>query len=304
MDKKTLLNCLLAALITCAGLLFPAQCPAQQRPLSGQKCFLWQVSSGNNSIYLLGSIHMGRPDMFPLNERIEQAFKSCQKLAVEVNIAAADALNNPDLLSESSLYPGEETLKGNLSERTYALAREKLQQLMLPMELVEKFRPWFVAMLLEQLELLNLGFDPMYGIDVYFLDKAGGAKQILELESLEFQINLFNQLSNSQQDAFLYSTLLSLDNMGQTMDEMVTAWVNGDTQAMSSLLAKTNSDDPQLIPVYQKIIYERNINMADKAEGYLRNGGSCFVVVGAAHLLGPNGIVELLRQRGYKVEQL
>jgi len=159
-------------------------------------------------------------------------------------------------------------------------------------------------MTLVALESLKLGFDPNYGIDKYFLSKAEGKKKILELESLDYQIDLLSHFSDKEQELFLIYTLKDLNIMEQELDKLTQAWTTGDTKGMESILTRSVSEDKRLSPIFEKLIYERNRKMVSKIEDLLRTKETYFVIVGAGHLVGNRGIIEVLKGKGYFVEQL
>jgi len=159
-------------------------------------------------------------------------------------------------------------------------------------------------MTLVALESLKLGFDPNYGIDKYFLSKAEGKKKILELESLDYQIDLLSHFSDKEQELFLIYTLKDLNIMEQELDKLTQAWTTGDTKGMESILTRSVSEDKRLSPIFEKLIYERNRKMVSKIEDLLRTKETYFVIVGAGHLVGNRGIIEILKGKGYFVEQL
>lgn len=267
-----------------------------------QKNFMWKVRSKTATVYLLGSIHYMKKEAYPLNIAIEDAFSRSNILAVEANV------NNPDKLYFSKLidnafYPGEDTLEKHVSRQTYELVTRTFANYGLPMEVLAKERPWFLALTLTALELLKSGFDPAYGIDMHFLSKAG-QKKILELESIEQQVELLSGFSDSEQETFLVHTMKELDTMSTETDMLLRAWKTGDARGLESLLAKSAGSDQGMTAVYEKILYSRNRSMASRVEDLLRSKDTCFVIVGAAHLVGNKGIVELLRTKGFPVEQM
>jgi len=272
---------------------------------SGKKCFLWEVKSGSAVVYLLGSIHVGTKAMYPLNKIIEDAFNKSNVLVVEANINKNQDLAALSLYLDYALYKNGGSLKSALSRRTYNLARDKLQNMGVSIDLLDMYKPWYVAILLDNLQFIKLGYSLQYGIDNYFLNKAEGTKKILELESIESQIKLLDSFSDKEQDLFLYYTLLYLDSMGKKMDELINAWKNGDTKEVESIITSgILLQDSRLSSLFDKLIYERNKRMAEKIEGFLSTGGNYFVVVGAGHLTGAKGIVSLLKDKGYFVVQL
>jgi len=271
--------------------------------VSGQKSFLWKVRSKTTTVYLLGSVHFLKKEAYPLERKIEDAFEKSDVLAVEADITDATKLDIGKLLG-SAFYQGDETLEKHVSRETYELIKKELGASGLPFEFFERQRPWFLALTLTSVELLKLGFDPDYGIDRHFLTKAQGRKKITELESLDYQLDLLSGLSDADQEMFLLYTVKDLKNLGRQTDEILRSWRSGDTGGLEAAMTQGVTGDRRMSSFYDKLIYERNRNMTSKIEGYLGSKESVFVVVGAGHLVGSRGIVELLRAKGYAIEQL
>lgn len=269
----------------------------------GQKSFLWKVQSTGSTVYLLGSIHFMREGVYPLNQTIENAFESSDKLVVEANI---NDLGNLDLktLADRAFYRNDDHVEKHVSQETYRLIKKESNALGMPIELLRMQKPWFLALSFQAMELVRLGYSPELGVDYHFLSKAQGKKKILELESLEEQLKLLSGFSEREQEHFLIYTLETLSSMDRQVGNMVRSWTSGDAQAMESALADALPPDPSLAPVVQKLFDERNVKMLAKIEGYLNSNGSYFVIVGAGHLVGKRGLVELLKSKGYAVEQL
>jgi len=244
-----------------------------------------------------------KQENYPLNPRIDRAFDQSTVLVVEANISDPGKLN-PQKLLESALYPENDNLERHVSTDTYDYVKRETGNLGLPFELVNKQKPWFLALTLEALELMKLGFDPRYGVDIYFLSKAQGTKKILELESLDEQIDLLSNFSDREQEYFLLYTLKDLHVLGEQASTLVKAWSSGNTGEIESVFTKSVKEDGRLAPIFEKLIDDRNRKMISKIEGYLNTDGTYFVVVGAGHLVGNKGIIEILKSKGYTVEQL
>jgi uncharacterized protein YbaP (TraB family) len=299
MKKKTTRFLSIFSILIAVGLLIFLQDSLSQP----KKSFLWRVQSKTNTVYVLGSIHYLKKEMYPLDEKIEKAFDQADILVVEANINDTGKVDTQKLV-ESALYLDDETLEKHVSAQTYGLVKKELERLGVPLELIGKQKPWFLALTLASLEIVKLGFDPNYGIDRYFLSKAGGNKRILELESFDYQIGLFSKLSEKDQELFLLYMLKDIKVLEQVLDRLIQAWTSGDTKEMESIITKSVSEDMRLSPIYDKFIYERNKNMASKIEDYLKTKETYFVIVGAGHLVGNQGIIEILKGKGFLIEQL
>jgi len=298
MKKTARLLSVIIALIFASSLL-----SIQDGLCQSQKNFLWKIRSETNTVYVLGSLHFAKKEIYPLHQRIENAFDQADFLVVEANV---NDIGKVDVqkLAGSALYPANDTLAKHLSGETYEQVKKETGALGIPVELINKQKPWFLSMTLVALESLKLGFDPNYGIDKYFLKKAEGKKKILELESFDYQIELLSNLPDREQELFLIYTLKDLNIMEQELDGLTRAWSTGDTKGMESILTRSLSEDKTLSPIYEKLVYERNKKMASKIGDFLKAKETYFVIVGAGHLVGNEGIIELLKRDGYRIEQL
>ena len=277
---------------------------AGESSVTGPKSFLWKVQSKAATAFILGSVHLAKPDIYPLPRKIEESFERAGILAVEADPEKAKDENLLRQMLASALYPGNGTLREHLSKETYALAGREMEELGLTIESFNRTRPWFLAITIETLEFQRLGYDPAYGLDIYFTGKASGKKRIVELESFDYQIRLMNGFSDGEQELFLIYTLRDLATLKEKIEELMTAWRTGDTKAMEALVTRTLNESPEIRPIFDKLFDRRNREMTAKVEQMLQGKETAFVVVGAAHLVGKKGIIELLRGKGFKVEQM
>jgi len=283
--------------------LVSSSIPAQEVYSPSQKSFLWKIESKTNRVYILGSLHFFKKDLYPLSEKIEVAFRQSEVLVVEANISDIKKVDIQKL-ADRAFYPADDSLEKHVSRETFDLIVKEVDGLGIPRELLNKQKPWFLAMTFVALESLKLGFDPNLGIDKHFLSKAEGGKKILELEGLEDQLDLLSGFSDREQEFFLLYTLKDLKVMERELGELTQAWTSGDSKAMESILTRGVLEDKRLSFVLEKLVYERNRKMASRMEDFLKTRETYFVVVGAGHLVGDQGIIEILKAKGYPVEQL
>lgn len=283
------------------------------RPAGGQegtkkepeRCFLWKVSSKTTTVYLLGSMHVAKPDLFPLPQEIEDAFAKSKKLVVEVNTEGLDQAKILKLTFQKGMYPASETLSKNLSKKTLDLLEQYCATKKgLKIANLDPMRPWLVTMLLMMKEIKAAGFSDE-GIDKHFLKKAKAQKKpIMQLETAEAQLELFSEMAPDLQDKMLAKTLTEAGEMKNLMEKMIAAWKAGDAKAMNeTILLDTVKRHPESKGVMVKMFDERNVKMVDKIEVLLQGKETCFVVVGAGHLVGDKGLVKLLEAKKYPVEQ-
>ncbi len=277
--------------------------PAPARVSAQDRHFLWRVQSNDGSGFILGSIHMLKEEHYPLSRIIENAFEQSDTLVVEANVNEADQALIQKIRADA-FYPPGDSLENHVAPETLALAQKKADEIGLDFQFIKRQKPWFLALTLPSMALTKAGYDPQCGIDMYFLSRARGKKKIIELESLDFQMKLLSGFNASQQELLLIYTLEDLTIASAEADRLVEAWQTGDTREMEDLTVRSFKGDPRLEAVFRSLILERNRAMADRIERILRTADNCLFVVGAAHLVGKEGILNILKTRGWKIDQL
>ncbi len=268
------------------------------------KSFLWEVPSDTGTVYILGSIHAASPELYPLADSIENAFDQSPNLAVEFDVNSMSDSQMLDILMNKARYPSGENLYSNIPNDLYEKADEVLEDLGADIMLFNAFEPWVVAMEIEAIQLLNYGYTSENGIDMYFLNQARTeGKNIYELESADFQIDLVDGLSEDLQ-IFMLESIVEDPATKKDYEQLFESWKAGDTAKMEQIVFEEDDEDPRTDLLNEKLLDERNFGMAEKIEGFLEDDENYFVVVGAAHLVGENGIINLLESRGYTVSQL
>lgn len=263
-----------------------------------QKTFCWKVTTKNSTMYILGSVHIGTPEMLKLGQPIEEAFATSQYLIVEVDVVKAQ--KDQAGMMQKLMYTPPDTLQQHISSNLYADLVTYFSRYNTPRDAIQQLKPGAVAMTITMLKLSELGYDPEFGIDKYFLDKARDEKRILELETLEQQLNLINELGED----FLKYTLQENEKTKAEFEKLIQAWQAGKPEVIDAMLQETLKERPELKTFMNRFIYERNKSMANTLEKALRRRGTYFTVVGAAHLVGDEGIIKLLQKKGYTARQL
>lgn len=278
------------------------------------KAFFWQVTTGQPgsvraTVYLMGSIHFADQSFYPLRAEIEQAFDRSDYLAVELDVNALDHDVYNRFISQKGLYPEGKSIKDAVSDETWQQLRQRLRQLNVSYEAVKNYKPGVLVLTMTAIQVMQMGLDPQLGIDIHFLVKAAQQpkKQVIELETLEQQLNLFIDIPDG--DLLLKESLYSMAESESMMTDMVSYWKKGDENAMGKLLFEDSLNDyPAFATIYDSLFYARNQKMVSKIEQMLKQDGaagkSYFVVVGSGHLIGKKGIVNALREKGYKIKRL
>jgi uncharacterized protein YbaP (TraB family) len=277
---------------------------------ANDKAFVWEVSSDTTTVYLMGSIHFADKSFYPLRPEIEQAFDRSSYLVVELDINKAGDDTYSQLLAQNGIFKDGATIKDEISEETWQQLQQRLQQLNISYDAVKNYKPGVIVLTLSAVQVMQMGFDPALGIDAYFLAKASqqeNPKQVIELETLEQQLNLF--IDTPDGELLLKESLYSLDEGEVLMADMVRFWKQGDITQMNKLLFEDAlNDNPAFAKIYDKLFYDRNDQMALKIETMLRQKTQqknyFFVVVGSGHLIGDKGIVNALQEKGYQVRRL
>ncbi len=292
---KKIINLFLAIVFT---LLFV------DAPFAGSKTgksFIWSFESGDNTVYLLGSIHVLNHESYPLPAEVENIYNCCRNVVFETDL---DSMNDSSLqqkILRRGMYPEGQSLSGNISTDTYELLKKRLEISGLSILQFDRFRPWMVALTLTGTEMIRLGFDPELGVDRRFFNMARkDRKELIFLESNEFQINLFAGLSRTRQEALLKQILVEIKIIESMFADMVNAWKKGDVERLDSIMKESFTGFPDL---YNRLIVKRNRRWVSKILNMTRQKGDLLVVIGAAHLVGENSVADLLRKKGYKVKQ-
>jgi uncharacterized protein YbaP (TraB family) len=269
------------------------------------KHFLWKISKGQAVCYILGSIHLLKKEMYPLAAVIEESFRKSSALVLEIDLSAMGESAMAADLMKKALFADKKTLKDHLQPEQYEKIKKTLKtDLDMNLDLYQNYKPWFTAMTIQAVQLCKLGFSPEHGLDMYFFNKAKGKKQIIGFETLEFQANLLNTLTMPQQMNLLLYTVEELNRFGKMMDEIICNWQTGDADRLEQLIlaeAKTNENFASILKIIND---DRNIMMVKNINQFLSGKGTYFIVVGAAHLVGENGIIESLKKQGLIVSQL
>jgi len=269
------------------------------------KSFLWKVTSSSNTVYILGSIHVGTPEMYPMKPVITEAFDASEVLVVEVDSKSRDSKNDINKYARKMVYPAGESLNDHISDTLNKKLKEVCNQVKF-VSLVNytRYQPWILGMTLEMLKYQQLGVTDKYGIDNYFLNKSIKRKMTLEeLETAGSQLELLYTQCNSPQ--FLNYVLNDISNLEASIVPLIGSWKCGNTEFMEKLcITEPMEMHPEFSEFYEKLLFERNRHFVDKIVGYLQDSRTYFVVFGSAHALGEKGVIALLKSKGYDVEQL
>ena len=263
--------------------------------------FVWKASSQGGVVYLAGSIHMLTQDFYPLPPAFDRVFNDSDLLVEEVDLGD---MTKPEVQMQAlmrAMLPSGQTLDKVLSPSTLALMNKAVADLGAPVEALQRLKPWMIALTLEGLTLTKAGFDPDLGLDKHFYDLARGAgKSVQALETVEYQISRLDEMTFEQQDRMLAQSLKELNAETGSVSKLTDAWKTGDAASVERIVLADLKSDQTL---YQRLLVERNKNWLPKIEALFARKTPAMVLVGAAHLVGPDGLVAMLKAKGYKLEQ-
>ncbi|KAF1688982.1 TraB/GumN family protein [Pseudoxanthomonas taiwanensis] len=264
---------------------------------------LWKVSDHDSALYLLGSFHMLARDDYPLAPEVEEAFAGAGTLVFELDPeeAASPALAMRMVQAARRTRPG--SLREDLGPELWARLERQVAAGALPAGWSEQFEPWFIALTLQLAGLARQGLDPGLGLDRHFMRAAAAAgKPASGLEPASAQIALMAGMDLDEQRQMLAEVLDLLESGPARLDRLHGMWRAGDAQGLwEGIAVRMQRDYPAL---YARINVARNDAWLPVLERHLAGRDDVLVVVGSLHLLGPDGLVEKLRARGYRVERI
>lgn len=264
--------------------------------------FIWRVSRGRTSMYLAGSIHTLNPDNYPLPEVMESAFRNSYALVEEINLTVEDPVNVREQALRLGAYPPGESLRTELPPATYQQVATLAQNLGLDMQQLDRLRPWLASITVLEMQLQQAAFNPSYGLDHHFANEVQmSGKPVIGLETVHQQLDTLARLPARVQQAMLLQSLQQAQHFQLEVHALIGAWQNGDAAGMQRIMQHDFANYPL---AYRRLIVDRNRAWFPRLERLARSGRVYFAVVGAMHLIGPDGLLARFKKAGYKVEQL
>jgi uncharacterized protein YbaP (TraB family) len=273
-------------------------------PLGAQspaRNFLWKATGQNGVVYLVGSVHLLTQDYYPLSPALDAAFKDSDLLVEEADLGELEAPASQIKMLTRGMLPAGQSIDTVVSPATLALVTARAARLGMPLEPLKRFKPWMLALTLVEFEWQQAGFDASLGLDRHFHDRAkADGKMVRGLETVDFQLSLFDDLSPAAQDRMLADSLKDIDTEQANVRVLADAWKAGDVSSVERLVLADVTDDRAM---YERVLVARNRAWMPTIESLFARRGHTFVVVGAAHLVGSDGLIALLKAKGYTVAQ-
>ena len=262
---------------------------------------LWKIAGRGANVYLFGSFHLLPPEVKWRTPRVDRALEESRVLVCELDPAIAqDQQVMLQLIRKYGVLPQGETLPAVLPPGLNAELERSATALGLPAANLAPMRPWLAALTVSVRFIVSQGFDPQGGVDRVLADWArSSGRPIASLETADSQLRVFSELTREQETELLAVSLKQIRETPQMLGEMLAAYRSGDTAAMEKTLKAGFDEVPQL---RRRLMRDRHEQWLPQIEKMIAGGRSHFIVVGAAHLAGPDSVVAMLRARGVKVE--
>lgn len=305
--RRRAASVLLALLVTVeSGCTTPTPDVTALSPRPGKVSpLLWRATSPNGgTFYMLGSVHIGRggaPKMGPI---VDAAWDRAEELVVEVDVSRVSEAELSALMERWGQLESGREIWPLLGPDTSRQLRAYLERRPSDPVSLASMKPWFLAMVVMQLELRRYGYNIESSVDQLFIDRAAGRKKIVALETMDSQLQALDRLPAALQERMLNDELSRIDRLEQDTEDLIEAWRLGDEKALEKLVFRPLEDSPEFEVFYELVFFRRNEQMAIGLENLGRDGRSRFVVIGAGHLLGDRSVPARLAQRGYRIERI
>jgi uncharacterized protein YbaP (TraB family) len=263
---------------------------------------MWKVAGASNSVYLLGSIHLLRSQDYPLPMAIDAAYDDAEVLIMEVDMDDMDPFAAQAAFTRYGVLHDDTTLRDLMGDGLYLEAIAAAEIIDIPLEMLQKTEPWYAAMTVEIMMLSRIGFNPALGVEMHMMSKATqDGKTIEGLETVEEQIQFLDGMSLQAQRNMLLSTLVESAKLGEMMDDLIDAWRRGDIAELEAGMLDELAKHEELS---KALVTDRNSRWVGQIEELLDDVDDYLIIVGALHLIGPQGVPNQLESMGYDVHQL
>jgi uncharacterized protein YbaP (TraB family) len=263
---------------------------------------VWKITNNKgSSIYLGGTVHLLSPKDYPLPKEFDTAYKNSESIAIEADIEQMESPAFAQKMMGKIMYQDDRTLSKVLDKSVYELLKKECAKYNLPIGNLEKLKPSMVIVTLTGMKMKSSGITSE-GVDKHFLTRAKkDEKEVLFLESTDSQLNLLANMGDGNESNFVKKSLKELSETETLMDGLISDWRKGEHKIMGKQIKEMKSDYPKL---HKDLLVNRNNNWIPVIDNYLSTKKTEFVLMGALHLHGKSGILNLLEKKGYTIKQL
>jgi uncharacterized protein YbaP (TraB family) len=263
---------------------------------------VWAIHGAHNTVYLAGSVHLLKAEDAALPPGFNRAYGSSQGLVMELDLDNLNPLEATGWIMEHGTLPEGTTLRQRLGESRYQRVASEAERLGMPAELLQQFQPWVIGMQLLELQYQQLGFQPEEGVEQQLEQRAqADRKPVSGLETVAEQLGVLGGMSDADQMRFLDMIVAEMGDVDSDTQAVIVAWRNGDAARLAKLLSDEYKSFPAL---YRVLVSDRNQRWLPQIEKLLQERQDYFVIVGALHLVGDGGLLDLVHREGYRTEQL
>ena len=266
------------------------------------KPFLWELSKGDKTVTLFGSLHVGKPDFYPIPELVQKRFDDAKVLAVEADVTVPETQQACSKMAATS-----EKLETILSADDYAALLGYVRAAGIPDTAIEGRKLWLVNLVLVGIELGQLGVDFSSGLDVAFLrDAKRVKKQVVEVEGGQKQCAALAGATTAETTAAMTRFLASVrqNRMERRLAEMVDAYRTGNGPSLIRVVSEEFGDSAEGIAARRRVFDDRHPAMAEAIDGYFKQADRHFVVIGVGHMFGDNSLLDALAKRGIRAKRI
>ena len=281
----------LASLFLLGGLCHQAQADSS----------VWKVSKDSDYIYLAGTVHILPPSEFPLPKEFDIAYANTDAVILETELPAEGDTAFQAKMMKIMTYSQEKTLRDYVSKKTYSQLEAYATEMGASMVMLERFKPGLLLTIFTMMEVQRAGLKGE-GVDAYFdkLAKKDG-KKLEYLETIDFQLNMIANMGEGNEDKFLLQNLEEFKDFKPLLLKLIAAWRSGDMNTLNTIALEPMKKDPQSM---KQLLTDRNNNWIPLIDAMFTDDDKELVMVGAAHLVGEQGVITLLENKGYKITQV
>ena len=263
---------------------------------------VWKAQKGNSIVYLGGTFHILRETDYPLPPEFDKAYKASEIVVFETDIGKLQDPATQQMLLTKAMYADGSTIDQHMSAKAYGELSAYCEANGIPLMAFSRFKPSMLIVTLTLMEFMKLGVTQQ-GVDMFFYELASKDKKVVEgLETVDEQLDYVVSMADGNEDEFVTYSLKDLKNVKQQFKTLANAWRKGDVGKLDELMvAELKTQQPKL---YKKLITDRNRNWLPLIDANQKTPRTKFVLVGVGHLVGPDGIIEALKKKGYKVDKL
>jgi uncharacterized protein YbaP (TraB family) len=263
---------------------------------------VWKVSKGNNHLYLGGTIHLLGKNDYPLPAAFDKAYQESSRLVFEADIQKFQSPEYQKIFMQKITYPGDRSIKDVLSKKTLVALEKFMTDRDMAFEPMLRFKPGMLVMMLTVIEMKRLNIAGI-GVDQFYINKGlKDAREFSFLEDIDEQLSFIVDMGKNNPDELIEYTLRDINQLAQQLAAIKNAWKAGDNDELKKVaLTPWKAGFPEL---YNTMLVKRNNKWLPKIEEMLQTKEIEFVMFGALHMVGDDGVLKLLKDRGYTIQKL